>query len=275
MSQRQRQPAANPVAMSWPTAFRSSIPRFQDMPQDFDTSYYPVSQPEMQNYTMMSSCIRPPFQQGLYMTADYDFFPDSDETTSAPMSACGSTTVADISPPQSDDGIDSTYPLPHTTAEICNGSVLSPDMTFGPVYETLPMDWPFQGPPSPPPEQSLSRQLETMEPSVCEHLGVSKLQAYRLDRLSEDDGLCTDPDRCSKPRRSSPRPLRPSNERQDSQDSNEDATSQKSKDDPERTKFRTDALYDTKPDKDGYYHCPKKHESGCKHDPTKQKCIFA
>ena len=59
-------------------------------------------------------------------------------------------------------------------------------------------------------------------------------------------------------------------------DSSEDASSPQSRDDAgDKVKARSDPLYEMKPDKDGFYHCPKKTESNCAHKPTKQKCIFA
>jgi hypothetical protein len=70
--------------------------------------------------------------------------------------------------------------------------------------------------------------------------------------------------------------LRPSNERIQTMDTAEDIPSPTNKDDSsEKIKPRSDPLYDMKPAKDGFYHCPKKTESNCNHKPTKQRCIFA
>ncbi|EXJ82608.1 hypothetical protein A1O3_06421 [Capronia epimyces CBS 606.96] len=74
-----------------------------------------------------------------------------------------------------------------------------------------------------------------------------------------------------------PRPIRSASERSDS--SGEHATvhveAPALRDDTvDKVKARSDPLYDTKADKDGWYHCPMFIEAKCAHKPTKQRCIY-
>jgi hypothetical protein len=48
-----------------------------------------------------------------------------------------------------------------------------------------------------------------------------------------------------------------------------------SKDEPlDKVKARSDPLYEAKPGKDGFFHCPMFGDPKCTHKPTKQKCIY-
>lgn len=292
MSQRQRQSPASITS----STFRSSIPRTMDLPSDFDASYSPqVSDADMQHFALTSSH---PRQQSFhsYMPEDYDgYFPGMGGTLSIPFS--GTTVMnltanpAGISPPESTldcnealllRGFNGNPSPTYSSSELSSGLHYSTAMDYPATINSSYLDWQSQGLPSPPPESFVKAQLSGVddlfmapeEPTVCEFLGVSQVQAYRFAHPILEHRVGTKP--VSKPRRSQPRPLRPSNERTESMDSTEDASSPRSGDDTmDKVKPRSDPLYDMKPAKDGFYHCPKKTESNCNHKPTKQRCIFA
>jgi hypothetical protein len=120
------------------------------------------------------------------------------------------------------------------------------------------------------------------EPTVCENLGVSKLQAYhRLDctwiRLGRR--LTTWSNSASRHITVQPRPIRPSSERTSTRSSGsdyEDSLDSPKDDSSDRAKARNNPLYNAKPDKDGLYRCPFiKRADKCNHQPTKQKCIYS
>ncbi|ETN43226.1 uncharacterized protein HMPREF1541_02385 [Cyphellophora europaea CBS 101466] len=200
-----------------------------------------------------------------------------------------SATVGNPSPPESlyditEGSIRGSYGRPspvYSGAELSAGGVYptESDYAFN-NFDTSSLDWSTNPPLSPPPEPFVKDMFEVPDEAyrssgetVCEYVGVSKIQAYRLGPHFRTRDPDTNP--VSKSGRSQPRPIRPSNERTSSQDSTEDASSPGSKDDGDKVKARSDPLYDMKPDKDGLYHCPKKNELNCTHKPTKQKCIFA
>ena len=283
MSQRQRQ---SPVS-STSSTFRSSIPRTSDLPMDFEASYSSqVSQAEMQHFALSSSSLpqMPMYQP--YLSGDYDYFSDMDGSLTIPVSG----SMVNISPPESI--------LDCSDAMAIRGRHGNPSPTYSsselssaPSYATTADCPQFLGPsyldcqpvglPSPPAEHFQDAYfagdeifMPQDEPTVCEYMGPSPVQAYRFDATT----LCplSYTNTTSKSRRSHPRSLRPSNERPQSTDSADDASSPSNKDDPlEKTKPRSDPLYDMKPGKDGFYHCPKQSETDCKHKPTKQRCIFA
>lgn len=292
MSQRQRQ---SPVS-GYPSTFRSSIPRTtQEVLQEFEASFSSQMPTEdMRNFSLTSS---PSRQQhfSAYMPGDFESWPSMDDPLSLrslPLSSASMMShtgpLSNISPPESLlDGSEismiagsSGKPSP-----VYNGA----DLSMGPMYGPEPeydllgapyLDWqPQQLPTTPPPESYLKAQLEDQymsseEPTICEYLGVSSVQAYRFGHRRQRSKARTNA--VSKPRRSQPRPLRPSNERTSSMDSTEDSSSTGTRDESaDKVKARSDPLYDMKPDKDGLYHCPKKTEGNCNHKPTKQKCIFA
>jgi hypothetical protein len=152
-------------------------------------------------------------------------------------------------------------------------------------------DFGFNRSPTPPPEEFLQAIFDNQgaagrhakhEPTVCENLGLSKLQSYRLGyhevgvgcRLTE----CTRS--ASRHCIPQPRPIRPSSERTETQSTDYDSMEslQSPKDDHlDKVKARNDPLYDAKPSKDGWYRCPwvKDSTSKCNHKPTKQKCIYS
>lgn len=142
---------------------------------------------------------------------------------------------------------------------------------------------------TPPPEEFLQRCFNNdnhgrhsratgikHEPTVCEDLGVSKLQSYRL-------GSCCDIVGCrlthlTHSRHSAPRPIRPSSERTEAHSSRRDSVESRhsAKEDHDKVKARNDPRYDAKPDSDGLYHCPfNKGADKCNHRATKQKCIYS
>jgi hypothetical protein len=265
------------TTMQGQSSYQSTTPRYPDLPQEFDGSYLPISAPELQHYeltsyvpgTLVRSCV----------PGEFEYYGDIQGPGSASLSVCGSSTVAEISPPQSEAGIS-----PHeceagpnafawSIGESYNGP-FAQESTMASAYDTYPMEWPMQAPNTPPPEPQISAQMNGAgEPTVCENLGPSALQHMRLDHTTpaHRNVLML---AGSKSRRSPPRPLRPSNGRRNSEDSS-DADSTPSKTDNERINYRTDPLYDMEPDSDGFYHCPKKHETKCDHKPVKQKCLFA
>lgn len=263
-----------PTAMPGPHTYRNYIPRHPDLPQEVDGSYMQGSAPELQHYALTSSYM-PSVLLRPHFNGDFDYFPGLDGNGSAPLSACGSTNVANISPPQSDAGSEEL--LSWATGDPY-GMPLPQELALSSVHDAFLIQWPTQSPNTPPPEQLIEAgMLRPQEPTVCEHLGPSALQHMRLDLgIHDSSGRLIHP--CSKSRRSPPRPIRPSNERNNSQDNCEDGSGSPSKDKDERPTARTDPLYNTKPDKDGFYHCPHYNDGtdkACKHAPVKQKCIFA
>ena len=146
---------------------------------------------------------------------------------------------------------------------------------------------------TPPPEEVLQRffdhgnygrhgKLASMkhEPTLCENLGVSKLQSYRLGPTCKKEGrrLISVTHSASRPSASQPRPIRPSSERTDARSSRRDSVESRHspKEDHDKVKARNDPRYDARPDKDGHYHCPfNKGADKCNHKPTKQKCIYS
>jgi hypothetical protein len=153
-----------------------------------------------------------------------------------------------------------------------------------------------QSSPTPPPEdtfqgytqfQGLIHRHDSFassieEPTVCENLGVSKLQAYnRLDcrRLRLRCRLIKWPNSTSRHNNAQPRPIRPSSERTSTRSSGsdyEDSLDSPKDDSSDRVKARNNPLYNAKPDKDGLYRCPfTKRADKCNHQPTKQKCIYS
>lgn len=266
MPRRQRQ---THTTMQGHSSYRNHTPRYPNMPQDFDASYLHITVPEPQHYELTSSYV-PASLVRPCLPGDFDYYSGLDGTGSGPLSACDSTTIADISPPQSDAGSD----MFAWSAGEPYSAAFPQELTLSSAYDSFPIEWSIQTPSTPPPESLIKAEMNgSQDVTVCENLGPSALQHMRLDTAAcgPDGELIS---RCSKSRRSSPRPLRPSNGRQNSQDSSEDGSSPP-KDDEERPNVRTDPLYDTKPDKDGFYHCPHYAEGLCIHKPVTQKCIFA
>jgi hypothetical protein len=202
---------------------------------DFASFAPELSQPEISNYELSSSQHRLAYDPG-YMYSIESCYPGLDGSMMSADAALDASAMSGPSP------IDPMY-------AISESGSLSPPWTLADYvgYNGF-VGMPVQTPISPPPEDS----------NACEYLGISKLQAH--SRLSKQ------------PRQ--PRAIRPSNERAVPQDS-EDEDSLARDDSSDKVKARSDPLYDMKPDRDGFYHCPKKDESNCNHQPTKQKCIFA
>lgn len=198
MSQRQRQ---SPVS-STSTTFRSSIPRTSDLPLDFEASFSSqISQPEMQHYTLATSSLphMPCYQS--YLPGDYDCFSDMDASLTIPVSGPGmmhGTNPANISPPESTlDGNDAMAirgyngnPSPtYSTSELSSAPSYATTTEFpaylGPSY----LDCQPVGLPSPPAEDCLEAHfngddelfMTQEEPTVCEYMGPSPVQAYRFD----------------------------------------------------------------------------------------------
>lgn len=147
---------------------------------------------------------------------------------------------------------------------------------------------------TPPPEEELQKYFDDQgspgrhdrfsnmhqDATVCENLGVSKLQAYRLEHRNgrKRCRLTSIARSASRHNTVQPRAIRPSSERTDSQSTGSDSLDSHSprEDHLDKVKARNDPLYDAKPDKDGLYHCPfTKRADKCNHSPTKQKCIYS
>lgn len=118
--------------------------------------------------------------------------------------------------------------------------------------------------------------------NICEHLGPSKLLPYRSGHFEispRRTTLLTQMD-FSGPSRHNPvhpRPIRSASERSDTQYSGSDTSESKSSkdDNVDKVKARSNPLYDARPDKDGWYHCPMVDDYKCSHKPTRQKCVYA
>ena len=141
---------------------------------------------------------------------------------------------------------------------------------------------------TPPPEECLHRYFDhgnqgrhmKPEPTVCENLGVSKLQAYRLGCSCTRYGrrLTHSTHSASRHSAGQPRPIRPSSERTEAHSSRRDSLDSRhsTKEDHDKVKARNDPRYDAKPDRNGLYHCPfNKGADKCNHQATKQKCIYS
>lgn len=146
---------------------------------------------------------------------------------------------------------------------------------------------------TPPPEECLQRYFDhwsqgqhskpvgmKQEPTVCENLGVSKLQSYRLGFPHKRDGrrLTRSTHSGSRHSAAQPRAIRPSSERTEAQSSRRASVESRHspKEDHDKVKARNDPRYDAKPDRDGLYHCPfDKGADKCNHQATKQKCIYS
>lgn len=115
---------------------------------------------------------------------------------------------------------------------------------------------------------------------LCEGNDMSKPSPYRSDRSKFLPRSSTNVGLVSLQRRSlvQPRPIRSASERSDTIGMPRHLPTEirTPSDEPfgDRVKARSDPLYDAKPDKDGWYHCPMYKETKCVHKPTKQKCIF-
>lgn len=246
---------------------------------EFDASLSSqYSQPDMENFSLLSldQQVRPWYLQQ-YLSEDYELMPGQDDALSTTFSATGSLTLANITPPasvQENSTPKTDNSPPSSVAGFPDVNAVVQDFELGDESNPFAMLWATQAHMSPPPEQMLQLSTELPdEPTICEHLGVSKLQ-YRLERYTGAwRALETNTSGSTKPRRSIPRPLRPSSERTRSQDDADSDSGSPPKDSP--ASARTDPMYDTKPDQTGHYHCPMKLELKCNHAPTKQKCIFA
>ena len=192
MSPQRRKESSVTTTMPSHHTHQSSTPRYLDMPQEFEASYLQIPASELQNYALTSS-YGPSLMQP-YMPGDFDFYNDLNGHGSSLFCSSGATTIADISPPQSDAGSDDPRLQSDDGSNIyswsvsecsTSDSIFSPELSVGPLFDAFPMQWPIHGPNTPPPEPELENHLVHLEqPTVCENLGVSKLQAYRLDALS-------------------------------------------------------------------------------------------
>ncbi|KAI1612863.1 hypothetical protein EDD36DRAFT_465010 [Exophiala viscosa] len=140
------------------------------------------------------------------------------------------------------------------------------------------MSWLNQGPLTPPPEdyvqEVLPHHFMSAEHFQDEHCRMDKdVSIYDSNDMSRSSSY-------SLPRKNliQPRPIRSASERSDftGQPSNYQTENRISRDEPQgdRVKARSDPLYEARPDKSGWYHCPMYKETKCIHKPTKQKCIY-
>ena len=149
------------------------------------------------------------------------------------------------------------------------------------------------GPPTPPSDDEFEKHSNQGYPgrhskyapvkdesTMCEDLGPSKLQSYRLGSpICVGEGRLTPVIRSASRQIAQPRAIRPSSERSETHSTGHGSTDSRhspNEDHLDKVKARNDPLYDRKPDKNGLYHCPfNKKADKCNHEPTKQKCIYS
>jgi hypothetical protein len=167
---------------------------------DFEAAYTSqVSQAEMQHYTLAALSLPPTQTFNSYLTGDYDCYPGLDDALPVPVTGATMNSVPSnpvtITPPESildcnesivmqryNGNISPTYSTSEMSCAPSYTTVMETPSYFGQPY----LGWQPVAPLSPPPEAELEAQLveddvfAQEDPSVCEYLGPSSIQAYRF-----------------------------------------------------------------------------------------------
>ena len=172
---------------------------------------------------------------------------------------------------------------------------MSSEMSFntGTYSGLTPIEYLQQGPPSPEDEESIEYKLASLsgQNTLCpdEEFTIDQADTFynatqqRSDLSSVLRVNATNQYLDSLDSRSfrPPRPLRSASERnmygsdqQTSPTSSTEARSPSKEDTTPREKARTHPLYNSKPDKNGKFHCPMMKQGQCNHPPTPQRCVY-
>ncbi|KAK5040235.1 hypothetical protein LTS07_000732 [Exophiala sideris] len=173
----------------------------------------------------------------------------------------------------------SLYPGQDSYQEIMNSGYMPmevPMYNSGTMNSHYPTDiaWPLTPPPEDYVQEVLPHHFMSAEHFQDEHCQMDQdVSSYDGNDMSRSSS-------CSLPRRNliQPRPIRSASERSDytGEHNNYPMEIRMPRDESQgdRVKARSDPLYEARPSKDGWYHCPMYKETKCIHKPTKQKCIY-